>query len=48
MLCFEELETAEELSWFSDFVEGVGIGLAVGGGIATIIYVGVAVAGTPT
>ena len=48
VLHFEELEPAEELGTFSDFMEGVGIGLAIGGGIAAIVYVAGAVAAIPT
>lgn len=38
-LMFEELESVEELGAFSDFIGGVGRGLAVGGGVVAIIAV---------
>lgn len=44
VLYFEELEKSEELCGFCEFMEGVGIGLAVGGGIGAIVYIGVAAA----
>lgn len=49
MLSFEELEMAEELSKFSDFCEGLAIGLGIGAGVATIVYVaGAVITATPT
>ena len=38
-LMFEELESVEELGAFYDFLDGVGKGLAIGGGVVAIVAV---------
>lgn len=38
-LMFEELESVEELGAFYDFLDGVGKGLAIAGGVVAIVAV---------